>query len=944
MTLVERDHQISALRRSITAAMGGQGRVVAVRGTVGTGKTALLRVCARDARERGALVLESGASRLERSLALGVLDQLFRGAPPQVSSAAGELLRTSLGAPAAEEATAHALHELCQALLGLAQQRPLVIVVDDAHHADALSVRCLSYLAARIERSPVLLVYGECAAPASGPAFPADLADRANWQQLDVTPLSAHGTARALRDLAVDLPPGTEAVAHRLTGGNPVLLHALADDGRLPSLTTGTATGGDATMRRFLSRLSPAERAVAQGLAVLGPDAPPGLLGRWCDTDPDTVAAASRTLTAAGMLVDDWFRDPALAATALSELPPAERAALRVSAATLLREVNAAPVAVARQLVAAVDLNAEVHRRIPAWAPHLLGRAARQAEQSGDLPFAVRCLRTALEIAGAGTERAGCRAALAKAEWRADPMLAMRHLPELIEAIHAGLLDHDQALPPINWLVWFGQVDEAVALMGHLNRRIAGEPAAVERMHSTRLWLAWLYPSRARQTWPAPGAGDEQNNTALTLDPMLHAARLFTEALATGADDRLVAEVEKVLHGSDVHERTLQMVVALAALVYGERLDVASAWCDVLMRNAESKGAPTQQAIFTAARADIAVRQGDMPRAEQWARTALELLPPPSWGVVVGFPLAALLRATTAMGRHAEAAEWLRVPVPEMMFQTVIGVHYLRARSLYFQATGRHSAALMESRSCGELLAAWGMEAPAFTPWRSDTAVSCLWLGRPEEARALTEEQLALTGPTQLRTRGISLRALAATVPPDERIGLLTDAVSALRVCGDRLELAQALVDLADAHLRTGTAPGTVETEAAELSAACGVPYPAPTGPPEPVGLDMPEPRRSAAPPAEHPNSSPDRLSEAELRVAELAAAGHTNRQIADQLFVTVSTVEQHLTKTYRKLRISNRSQLSSALSVRLSAHTSADRHPRLPVSRSAVVPGGHWR
>ncbi|HET9171567.1 MAG TPA: helix-turn-helix transcriptional regulator, partial [Actinospica sp.] len=55
-------------------------------------------------------------------------------------------------------------------------------------------------------------------------------------------------------------------------------------------------------------------------------------------------------------------------------------------------------------------------------------------------------------------------------------------------------------------------------------------------------------------------------------------------------------------------------------------------------------------------------------------------------------------------------------------------------------------------------------------------------------------------------------------------------------------------------------------------------------------------------------------LSDAERRVAVLAAAGHTNRQIAHKLYITVSTVEQHLTKIYRKLSVSRRSELVTRL------------------------------
>jgi DNA-binding CsgD family transcriptional regulator len=55
-------------------------------------------------------------------------------------------------------------------------------------------------------------------------------------------------------------------------------------------------------------------------------------------------------------------------------------------------------------------------------------------------------------------------------------------------------------------------------------------------------------------------------------------------------------------------------------------------------------------------------------------------------------------------------------------------------------------------------------------------------------------------------------------------------------------------------------------------------------------------------------------LSEAELRVAELAAHGRTNRQISETLYITVSTVEQHLTRVYRKLGVPGRSALASEL------------------------------
>jgi DNA-binding CsgD family transcriptional regulator len=59
-----------------------------------------------------------------------------------------------------------------------------------------------------------------------------------------------------------------------------------------------------------------------------------------------------------------------------------------------------------------------------------------------------------------------------------------------------------------------------------------------------------------------------------------------------------------------------------------------------------------------------------------------------------------------------------------------------------------------------------------------------------------------------------------------------------------------------------------------------------------------------------------DRLTPGERRVAELAAAGHSNRQIANALFITVKAVEWHLGNTYRKLDVHGRSELPSTLGI----------------------------
>jgi DNA-binding NarL/FixJ family response regulator len=60
--------------------------------------------------------------------------------------------------------------------------------------------------------------------------------------------------------------------------------------------------------------------------------------------------------------------------------------------------------------------------------------------------------------------------------------------------------------------------------------------------------------------------------------------------------------------------------------------------------------------------------------------------------------------------------------------------------------------------------------------------------------------------------------------------------------------------------------------------------------------------------------TGPRSLTAAQQKVAQLAAAGRTNRQIAEDLFVTIKTVETHLATVYRKLGIATREELADVL------------------------------
>ena len=182
-------------------------------------------------------------------------------------------------------------------------------------------------------------------------------------------------------------------------------------------------------------------------------------------------------------------------------------------------------------------------------------------------------------------------------------------------------------------------------------------------------------------------------------------------------------------------------------------------------------------------------------------------------------------------------------------------------------------------------------------------------LFRSREASRLCAEEIDLSRQWGAsRGLGIALRAGGMTEGAGRGLELLTEAVSVLRPSPARLELARALIDLGAAHRRAGSRALAREflREGLDLAHALG-------------GLALADRARrelvvAGGRPRRDATRGRDALTPSELRVAQLAAGGQTNRQIAQALFVTQRTVENHLTSTYGKLGISSRPELPAAL------------------------------
>lgn len=181
-----------------------------------------------------------------------------------------------------------------------------------------------------------------------------------------------------------------------------------------------------------------------------------------------------------------------------------------------------------------------------------------------------------------------------------------------------------------------------------------------------------------------------------------------------------------------------------------------------------------------------------------------------------------------------------------------------------------------------------------------------LALGRPDAARELAREQLERCGPGSITPRAAALRLLAACTEPAGRPALLREAVVLLQSGGDQLELVRTVADFSWCHGELGNVKqARFMRRRAELLARQA-------GAEGLVDTLLAPPREDPArnPPAE--GGGYGGLSCAERRVATLAARGHTNRHIAEQLSITASTVEQHLTRVYRKLNVTSRAHLLS--------------------------------
>jgi len=391
----------------------------------------------------------------------------------------------------------------------------------------------------------------------------------------------------------------------------------------------------------------------------------------------------------------------------------------------------------------------------------------------------------------------------------------------------------------------------------------------------------------AHKAWLAAERGDDT----------CHEVAAIAWAALTGADLLELASYRPTYH------------LAARALIVADALPEAEEALRRVEDEMIKRGSLRMRAAFAWYLSDLHFRCGRIADAENEARLVLQLHE--EQDLVNGGAVEALVNALVERGELDEAEATLE----EHGFAgelddgyRSIGVRIARARLAL--ARGDGDSAILDALDCGRLRDMQGRPNPAWTPWRSVAAHGHLLNGNFVRAREMARQELELARAFGApRAIGIALRARAlAAEDQEERLNLQREAVAVLSPSHAKLEYARALVELG-ATLRAG---GDIEGAREPLRVALadadalGASALAARAREELVASGL-RPRRA-------PMSGAAALTPRQRRVCDLAAAGRTNRAIAQELFVTVKTVETHLLAAYRKLGIASKSELPAAL------------------------------
>jgi DNA-binding CsgD family transcriptional regulator len=884
----------------------------------GLGKTVLLDTVRAGARRCGARVLATRGVALERRFAFGLVCELLdtmrtssggRAARAGIPALADDALERLEREPPSrgERSYISLLRDLYEMVCAVADEAPLVLVLDDAHYADADSLRWLDYVQRRLASVPVLVALAaRPAEPGVDPMLLAPLLDGFASTLLRPAPLSRAGVERVVRRRF--LAPALEFVhaCHFATGGNPFLLTELLTacaDGSVEEAVQvpGRSCGGIARSVAVRLDLAPPKTAdVARAAAVLDGGAELRQVAQLAGVEPAEAWRAVDALTAMQILKPQRplvFEHPIVWAAIYGDLSRGERALAHARAARLIDEEGGTPERVAAHLL-------QTEPAADRWVLTTLHAAARSAATRGTSDVAVLLLRRALREPPAPAQRFELLLDLARAEARVDGEAALQTLAAARTAAASEEQAAEAMVLEARVLTLRGHPVEAIEMLDAALARLAPhdhEPRSrlESELAGTRLLVCATPPGGGDE----PGAGGPRHAHRALQSSFLGVSARETAALAgeSLANSRLPV--------GDWHAApSLAALLAIDALCLSGQVGLAAQQLERARKLAREQGSSLGLVAIASVGARLELARGDLPRAERFARTGLGPATAHGWRLVLPLLTTVLLDVLVERGDLDAAAEVAGAAQPEELGDSLYANLLLASIGRLEVARGAVREGLERALLAGERASAGGMLNPAVLPWRSDAARAHLLLGEGDLALALARDELARAEAFGApRARGIALLT-AGLAGGDAAESRLREAVAALDSAGACVDLARAHVELgallrrrgcrADAHhplrqaldLAHRCGATVIETRARDELAATGI-----------------RPRRPLM-------TGPEALTPRERVVAQKAADGRSNRAIAAELFVTVKTVEAHLRSVYHKLGISSRRELPADL------------------------------
>jgi len=911
--LLERDVEWTTLADLRTAARLGSGAAVVVSGPPGIGKTTLLEAsCAATTAAGGMRVLRARATPLEQDVPWAT-----------VRSLAGVDDVDELWADDACEETPPDLVDMMNGVhrwvARTAAEQPLLLVVDDVQWADDASLRFIAHLSARLQTLPVLLV-----AAIRDPWRSTDGDDdeeRTRRRALAVETLLAQSHRLPLATLSIEavgelvrcgLTPSASAElcteCHRRAGGNPLLVTELVRElSHLPPGADLERAARDLApevlrhrIRGVLTTLSRPAGRLARSAAVFGDGTAHHLVRAHADLDADEGARAFDEIVDAGLLVDGrtiTFRHPLIRDLVDATMSAPTRSRAHRSAASALHRLGARPELVAAHLVETIA------DRDP-WVVERLREGARAARAEGAAEVATRLLQRAVAEPPGDDVHGDVLAELGDVALMHDPGAAAEAFREAVALGGTSMGETCVGVHLALALLFSGRPDEASRIA---REHLALDPGVEELEAVLLLAMRW---DPGQQEARALKVRDLRDRTRRHDPPAAVRGQLAID-LAALARDRpaAIAHARAGLSapaGSLVIEASIPEIALV--LAFAGMADEAQAhidrWTEVAMTRGDLAGA----AFGATVQAKCAHLAGRPAPAVQYAKAALRHRSDPR---IVPLAAAFMVDAMIDLGRAEDARAWLMdvgletgEPAPGWE-----GTPLLYSRARLRLVLGDAATAVRLARDAGERAERWRVENPVPIPWRSVAARGLRALGEVDAATALAREELGLARRWGAGAAvGRALVTLGMLDDSEAALDALRDAVATLAEEGSNLDRAHALVELGAALRRRRAKRLAVETLREALDAAQAV------GARGLVDRARQELLVAGARPRRDALRGPAALTPGERRVVELAAAGRTNREIADMLFVAVRTVETHLTSSYAKLAIRRREELSGAL------------------------------